>query len=245
MAKIAALDASQQESRAALEKSQADAVAVRSHLAVSEAELRRVAALCEYCLIRAPFDGVVVAREVHTGHLVQAGGGDGRVALLTVMRIDPVRVFVDVPETDALYVSPATKVELRIPSLPGDPFLGTVTRTSWSLHATSRTLTAEIDVPNPDGRWRPGLYVQAVLTVAELPNALSLPKAAIVTQDKQTFCFSVEADGKVKRRAVSLGLLCGTDYEIRSGLSGEENVIGVNPNAFREGQAVEISAPAK
>ena len=245
VARIAAVDAAQQEAVAALEKAKADSVAARSRLALAEAEHRRATTMLEYSVIRAPFDGVVVARNVHTGHLVQAGGGDGSVPLLTVMRIDPVRVFVDVPESDALYVSPATKVELRIPSFPGDPYVGVVTRSSWSLHTTSRTLTAEIDVPNPDGHWRPGLYVQAALTVAELPNALSLPKTAIFTQDKQTFCFSVEADGTVKRRAVSLGLLCGTDYEIRSGLSGEEHIIGVNPNAFREGQAVEISSPAQ
>ncbi|MDZ4686838.1 MAG: efflux RND transporter periplasmic adaptor subunit [Planctomycetaceae bacterium] len=244
-ARIASVEALQQESAAGLEKAQADAVAVRSQLAVAEAEQRRLAAMLDYATIRAPFDGVVVERNVHTGHLVQAGGVNGGKPLLVVMRADPIRVMVDVPEVDAVHVAAGTKVELRIPSLPGEPYVGTVTRTGWSLNETSRTLSAEIDVPNADGRWRPGQYVQVKITVAELENALSLPKTAIVTQDKQTYCFAVGADNKIVRLPVSLGLQAGTDFEIRDGLTGDERVIGVNANAFREGQTVEIAAPAK
>ncbi|HUQ69984.1 MAG TPA: efflux RND transporter periplasmic adaptor subunit [Planctomycetaceae bacterium] len=241
-ARIAAVEAHQQEAAAAVEKAKADAVAVRSQLAVAEAEQRRLAAMVEYTSIRAPFDGVVVERNVHTGHLVQAGAGSNR-PLLTVMRIDPVRVVVDIPEIDAVRVSSETKVELKVPSMPGAPYSGTVTRTSWSLNTTSRTLTAEIHVPNADGPWRPGQYVQVKLTVAELENCLSLPKSAIVTQDKQTYCFGVGADGKVVRLPVALGLQAGSDVEVREGLTGNEQIISVNANAFREGQIVEIAPP--
>ena len=242
-ARIASVEAAQQESVAGLAKAQADAAATRSRLAVTEAEQRRIETMLDYALIRAPFDGVVVERNVHTGHLVQAGGGAGQPALLSVMRVDPIRIFVDVPEVDAAYINKESKVEVRIPSVSGEPFVGTVTRTSWSLHDTSHTLTAEIDIPNADGRWRPGQYVQVKVTVAELPDVLSLPKTAIVTQDKQTYCYSVETDGKVVRRAVSLGVLAGTDYEVRDGLTGDEDIIGVNANAFRQGQIVELAPP--
>jgi RND family efflux transporter MFP subunit len=243
-ARITAVEAQLHEAQAALEKARADAVATRSRLAVAEAEERRLTAMLEYTVIRAPFDGVVVERQVHTGHLVQAGTNNPK-PLLIVMRTDPVRVVVDIPEGDAVHVTPETKVELRMPSLPGKPYAGTVTRTSWSLNTTSRTLTAEVDVPNPDGRWRPGQYVQVKLTVAELPDALSLPKSAIVTQDKQTYCFSVGRDGKVVRLPVSLGLQAGSDVEIREGLTGHEQIISVNASAFREGQTVEIAPPPK
>jgi HlyD family secretion protein len=242
-ARIASVEALLQESSAGLEKAKADAVAVRSQLAVAEAEQRRLSAMLDYAVIRAPFDGVVVERHVHTGHLIHSGGSGGQKPLLTVMRTDPIRVVVDVPEVDAVRVSPGTKVELRIPSLPGEPHLGTVTRTSWSLNTSSRTMAAEIDVPNADGRWRPGQYVQVKLTVAELENVLSLPKTAIITQDKQTYCFAIGADDKVVRLPVSLGLQAGNEFEIRDGLTGDERVIGVNASAFREGQTVEIAAP--
>lgn len=242
-ARIASVEAAHQEATANVEKSEADAAAMRSRRDVAQAEHRRVAVLLDYTTLVAPFDGIVVERNVHPGHLVQAGGGGGVAPLLKVMSIDPVRVFVDVPEIDAVHIDKGTVAGIRIPSIPGDPLTSAVTRTSWSLNATSRTLTAEIDVPNPDARWRPGQYVQVTLNVAELTDILSLPKAAIVTQDKQTYCFCVGADGKVSRRAIALGLQAGNDFEIRSGLTGDENVIAVNASSFREGQVVEIAKP--
>ena len=244
-AKIAAVKAMRLEAAARLEKARADAVAIRARLDVAHAEKRRVETMLDYSILRAPFDGVVVERNVHRGHLVQAGGGTGQKPLLSVMRVDPVRVFIDIPENDAVHVAKGSKVELRVPSMHGKPHVGTITRTSWSLNTTSRTLTAEIDVPNPDGLWRPGLYVQAKVTVAELKDVFTLPKLAIITHDKQTYCQTVGADGKVARRAVSLGLHAGPEVEIREGLTGDEQVITVNANTFREGQTVEIAAPAK
>lgn len=241
-ARIVSVEAQQQEALAGLEKAKADAVAMRSRLAVAEADERRVAAMIDYTLIRAPFDGVVVERNVHTGHLVQTGAGHFK-PLFTVVRMDPVRVLIDIPEVDAVRVSEKTEVEIKMPSLPSAPYVGTLTRSSWSLNTTSRTLTAEIHVPNGDSRWRPGQYVQVKLTVAELEDCLSLPKSAIVTQDKQTYCYSVGTDGKVVRLPISLGLQAGTDFEVREGLTGQEQIISANANAFREGQLVEIAPP--
>lgn len=230
-----------QEASAEVEKAQADATAARSKLAVARATHQRINTLLEYTVIRAPFDGIVVERNVHVGHLVQTGGMNGMTPILTVMKPDPVRIFIDIPETDSIHINQKTKIEFRVPSLVAEPIVGTITRTSWSLNNTSRTLTAEIDVPNPEQLLRPGLYVRVKLTVAELNNVLSLPKTAIVTQDKQFFCFCIDAEGKVFRRSITLGLQAGTDFEIRSGLTGDERVIGANANAFREGQLVEVA----
>lgn len=237
-ARIASVEAQRQQVVADLEKARADAVATRSRLAVAEADERRVAALLDYTHIRAPFDGVVVERHVHTGHLVRAGASQ-QSPLLVVMRMDPVRVIIDVPEVDAVHITPETKVELKIPALPGSSFIGTVTRSGWSLNTTSRTMSAEVHVPNAEGRWRPGQYVQARLTTEEVENGLSLPKSAIVTQEKQTYCFVVADDGTVERQPIALGLHAGTDIEIREGLTGSEKVISINANAFRAGQIVE------
>jgi RND family efflux transporter MFP subunit len=242
-ARVASAEAKLEEAIAGREKSKADASAARARLGVTEAARRRVATMMDYSVIRAPYAGIVVERNVHTGHLVEAGGGNNRAPLFTVMRMNPVRVFVDVPEADAVLVAKGCKARLRIPSLPADPIEHEVTRTSWSLNEASRTLTAEIEVPNPGGKWRPGVYAQVTLTVAELPDALCLPRTAIVVQDKDHYCLVVGTDGKVVRQAVSLGISAGSDVEIRSGLTGEEQVIGVNPGAFREGQVVEIAPP--
>lgn len=243
-AHIVSVEAQQQEVAADLEKAKADAVAARSRLAVAEADQRRIAAMRDYTMIRAPFDGVVVERNVHTGHLVQSGAGSLK-PLFVVMRIDPVRVIIDVPEIDAVHITPQTKVEIKLPSLPGSAYVGTITRSGWSLNTTSRTMSAEVHLPNAEALWRPGQYVQAKLTTAEVENCLSLPKAAIVTQDKQTYCFTVDAEGRVNRLPISLGLQAGVDVEIREGLTGTEQVISVNAGAFREGQVVEAVPPAK
>lgn len=243
-AHIVSVEAQQLEAAANLEKAKADAETARSRLAVAEADERRVAAMLEYTMIRAPFDGVIVERHIHTGHLVQAGTGNLK-PLLVAMRIDPVRVIIDVPEVDAVNITSKTKVEIKIPSIPGSSYAGTITRSSWSLNATSRTMSAEIHVPNAEGKWRPGQYVQAKLTSAEIESCLSLPKSAVVTQDKQSYCFSVDGEGKVRRLPISLGLLAEADVEVREGLTGNERVIGVNASAFREGQMVEVVLPPK
>jgi RND family efflux transporter MFP subunit len=243
-ARIASVEAQRQEVTADLDQAQADAAAARARLAVVQADERRVAAMLEYTQIRAPFDGVVVERYVHKGHLVQAALGQQK-PLLVVMRTDPVRVLIDVPEVDAVHLSKMTKVEIRIPSLPGSLHQGTVTRSGWSLNTTSRTMAAEIEVPNPEGNWRPGQYVQAKLTVAEVEQCWSLPKGAIVSHEKQICCLVVDDEGTIRRRPVLLGIEAGTEVEVREGLTGTERVVSVNAGAFREGQSVEAVPATK
>jgi RND family efflux transporter MFP subunit len=148
--------------------------------------------------------------------------------LLVISRVDPVRVVVEVPQTDALLVRPGSPTSLRVQSLPGASFSGQVTRTSESLDSGNRTLRVEIDLANLDGTLKPGAYVQAELEVAVRENALSLPRTAILTQDKNTFCLSVGDQGKVVRTPVQLGIQAGTDVEILSGLTGSERVITAN-----------------
>src|SRR5262249_42383484 len=114
----------------------------------------------------------------------------------------------EVPEAEAGWVGKGTPADIRIPVLPSYAFAGKVTRTSWSLDRTARTLLAEVDVPDADGKLRPGMYVDAMLT-AERPNVWTLPASAILTQGDATqgyrsYCFLVE-DGKVRRTRIEVG----------------------------------------
>lgn len=242
-ARIASVQAMGREAKAALDKAKADLTAFESRLAVAEAEHRRLDAMVGYSIVRAPIDGVIVERNVHPGHLVRSGGGSGERPLLVVMTTSPVRVFVDVPEADALHVEVKTPAAIKIPSLAGESLAASVTRTGWSLHSTSRTLTAEIDLDNESQKLRPGLYVVVELTVAELKDALSLPKTAIFTQDKRPCCYTIGPDNTVVLTPITLGIQAGQDVEIVSGLTGAEQVIAANTSAFRPGLAVEL-APA-
>ncbi len=123
--------------------------------------------------------------------------------------------------------------------LPGASLTGQVTRTSDSLDPGNRTLRIEIDIANPEGRLKPGTYLQAELEVAKRKDVLALPHAAILTHDKSTFCLTVDDQGKVAQVPVQLGIQAGADVEILSGLSGSERIITANVGGFREGQIVQ------
>jgi multidrug efflux pump subunit AcrA (membrane-fusion protein) len=102
----------------------------------------------------------------------------------------------------------------------------------------------EIDVPNESGKLRPGMYVYADLKVAERKDALALPKAAVLTQDNKSACLVVDSAGKIVRTPIQAGIRAGDEVEVVSGLTGSENVIATNVSAYRDGQQVEIAAPA-
>jgi RND family efflux transporter MFP subunit len=183
----------------------------------------------------------VTARHVHPGHLVRAAGTE---PLLVVSRIDPARVVVQVPEGDALLVRLGSPAMLRVPAMPDVNLNGQVTRASESLDPGNRTLRIEIDIANPEGTLKPGTYLQAELEVANRKDVLALPRAAILTQDKRTFCLAVDDQGKVVQLPVQLGIQAGTEVEILSGPSGAEQIITANVGGFREGQIVQAVTSA-
>lgn len=240
-AKIKSAQAHFNESDALIEKAEADLGAAKAKLAVAEAERDRQETLLSFTDIRAPFDGRVSARHVDTGHLINAGSS-AKEALLVIVNTRTVRVFVDVPEIDAVHIQPQAEAVIQLPSLTGG-IEGQVTRTTWVLDEATRTLRTEIDVPNDDGRLRPGMYAHARLKVAERENALVLPRSALMTAGGQTSVWRIEPDGTLGRHAVQTGIEAGGEVEIASGLTGDEPLIGVNVAAFREGQQVEIVQP--
>jgi HlyD family secretion protein len=244
-AKIRSAEAGYAEAEALVEKAHSDLDAAKARQLVAGADEQRAATLLGYATIRAPFDGVVTARNIDTGHLVHAATGTGGKPLFVVVKSDVLRIFVDVPEADAVLTAEQAEVKVRIPSSPGEAFTGKVTRTAWALDTATRTLRAEIDIDNPQGHLRPGMYVTADLKVAERPDALALPKTAIISGDGQTACLTIDAGGIIKKTPLVTCIRAGDDVEIVSGLTGEEQVIGVNPAAFREGQQVEVVEGAK
>jgi RND family efflux transporter MFP subunit len=242
-AKIKSAESLHRVSQAQVEKAAVDHEAAEARLLVARADHERAVVLREYATIRAPFDGIVTARNVETGHLVRAAESDAAKPLFVVVRTDIVRIFVDVPEADAVFAGPRGSARVRVPALSSEPFAGEITRTAWGLNTGTRTLRTEIDVPNPDGRLRPGMYAHADLLVAERPEALSIPKSAVLYEGTQAYCLCVDREGKVTKMPIVLGILAGADYEILKGLEGNENVIAQNVGSFRPGQQVELAQP--
>jgi RND family efflux transporter MFP subunit len=250
-AKIVTAGASWDEARAAQDKAAAD-------IAVADADRQRMAALVDYAKLRAPFAGVVTRRNINTGDFVQpptAGKGE---PLYIVERQDMMRIFVAVPETDAAWVRPGLKGKVSVQALQGQEFAGEVARTSRSLDPTTRTLLAEIDLPNSQDRLRSGMYAYA--TIAAEQEGLTLPASAVVTQGEvtqgyQSFCF-IEKEGKAQRVVIELGVRQGSRVQVlRKQLkaatasepavwqefSGEERVVQENASSLADGQAVNVA----
>ena len=215
-ARVKSAEASQAESEARRDKAAADVAVAQAKARVAAADEGRTRAILGYARITAPFDGVVTARNVDVGHLLQPSAT--ATPLFVVTRLDPVRVFAEVPEADAALVGPGAKAEVSVQALRGRKFAGTVTRTAWALEARSHTLLTAIDLPNPDGVLRPGMYAYAAVTAA-LPEAWTLPAAAVVRQGDGAFAFLVR-DGKAVRTKVQTGFGDGTHVEVLKFESG-------------------------
>jgi HlyD family secretion protein len=156
--------------------------------------------LLNYLQIKAPFDGVVTRRNANTGDFVTS---DGKHGLFAVARIDPVRVVVNVPEADAGSVTVGQEVRFTIQAMPGSPSVGKIVRTSWSLEPGSRTLRSELDLPNPEGTVRPGMYAHARIHF-ELPEDWTLPAPAVGKISEESVLYLVE-NGKAVRVVAQLG----------------------------------------
>lgn len=210
-ARVHSSEAAVQKAKADRDKAVADVATADARVSVADADARRALALMSYAKIRAPFDGIVTRRKLNVGDLVQAAAGKADY-LFSVARLDPVRIVVAVPEADAEFVREKSEVKLSIPALAEPQLRGTITRTSWALEPGPRTLRAEIDLPNKDGRLRPGMYVNAQI-INTLPESWTLPSSAIVKHEGATVCFQI-ADGKAVRTVIRLGRTDGQFIEV-------------------------------
>ena len=231
-AKIKSAMAKLAESAAGIEKANAD-------LLVAQAEADKAQAVWNYTQIRAPFDGIVGARQIDPGHLVTSNA-TGSKPLFTVVAADTVRLCADVPESDAAAVQLEREAKVKVGALGGAVLEGKVTRTSWVLHAGARTLRIQVDLPNPDGRLRPGMSAQVDLLIAQRADVWSLPKSAIGTADGQSFVLRVGSDKKLVKQLIKTCLKAGADVEVTEGLTGDELLVGTNLASYREGELVEV-----
>jgi membrane fusion protein (multidrug efflux system) len=193
-----------------------------------------------FATIEAPFEGVVTARAIDPGDMVyQASSPKGSAEpLLKVAKLDVIRVQTYVPERDAVWADVGDTATISFDALPGQVFSGTVARLSGAVDPRTRTMLVEIDLPNTDGRIRPGLYGQVRLTLEQRDDVLSLPSAAVQFGEDGAFVL-VAAVGDVARRTpVETGLNVGGWIEIVAGLRGDERVVTSPPAGLTDGAAL-------
>jgi RND family efflux transporter MFP subunit len=219
--------------------------AAQASIGVNESTVRMYQDLQKFEKIIAPYAGVITARNVDPGALVTADNPSAARELFHVMQIDPLRVFVDVPQTFATGIKEGEPAEVYRPEDPGQLFHGKVSRTANALDQNTRTLLTQIDVPNPKGALRPGMYLMVkFIAKREAPSVIVPSAALVVTARGQINVPVVDAENKVRYRHVQLGRDDGTSVEIVSGLNGDETVAVHPGDALVEGTTVE-PVPAK
>jgi RND family efflux transporter MFP subunit len=217
----------------------------RNRLDAAIAEEAEIAAQIAYATIEAPFDGVVTARAIDPGDMVHQASspkGSGQ-PLLKVAKLDVVRVKTYVPERDAVWADIGDAATISFDALPGQAFSGAVARLSGAIDPATRTMLVEIDLPNSDGRIRPGLYGQVRLALEQRDAALALPAAAVQYDDRGAFVYAVAAGDVARRTPVETGLSVGGWVEIVSGLRADERVVTGAPAGLADGAALRVAAP--
>jgi HlyD family secretion protein len=223
-------------SRANLIGSQAGVKIAEANVAAQFATVQRLQQLVGFEDVRAPFDGIITSRSVDVGDLVSADSG-GRV-MFTLARDDTVRVAVDVPQSGAIGVVDGLVAKVHVPELPDRVFEGRVARSSSALAQGSRTMQAEVDVPNPDGKLRPGLYVTVDLGIPRTAPGVVIPAEAIIFNAQGLRVAVVRPDNTVQLRDVTIYRDFGTTVELRAGLQGGEPVVLSPPVELVDGAHV-------
>lgn len=253
-ADIAKAEADLESKKATLQEDEVAVAVAEANVEVATSDWKRMEAWVDYLKLYAPFDGVIVARNANTGDFILPATGDpsadnrsphlspsaSAAPIYVVDRTDVVRVFVDIPEDDANFVRIGTKATVLVKAYRDQPVVGTVTRTSWALNFKSRTLRAEIDLPNtgskiptdlPEGTRKalaqvklpdtdsqilPGMYAYGKVII-ERPDVMAVPVSALVYSGDKTFYWSYE-DGKAMRTEVQTGVNDGQWVEVTNRL---------------------------
>jgi RND family efflux transporter MFP subunit len=175
--------------------------------------------------IVAPFSGVITRRNVDVGDLIDAGSGR---PLFVLAQTDPLRVYLNVPQSYAQWIKAGADVQVEQAELAGQSFPGKIARTSASIDLATRTMQVEVTLPNPQGILLPGAYVQISM---QMPSTgiLSVPANALLFRKEGTMIGVVDGQGQVTLHKVTLGRNFGRSVEIPEGLAATDRIV-LNPS---------------
>ena len=208
------------------------------------ANVRRLEELQGFQKIYAPFEGVITARNVDIGVLINAGSNTSGRELFHMTAIDTLRVFVAVPEVYSRAARPGSSATLTLDEFPGRSFKGTLVRNANSIDPASRTLLVEVDVDNPRGELLPGAYVFVHLELPKQVASATIPANALLFR-AEGLQVGVVRDGRAQLVPVTIGRDYGTTVEIVAGLQPTDRVIVSPSDSLTSGTRVRIAgAPA-
>jgi membrane fusion protein, multidrug efflux system len=213
----------------------------QSTVIVDQAIVNRLQALEAFKIVRAPFDGIVTARNTDIGAFVPSGAGT---QLFRMARNSPLRVYVVVPQAFSSLVKVGAEAELAVNEYPGRTFPAHVVGTAGAINSTTKRLLTELDAPNSTGELLPGSYAQVTLQLQTDNGGVMIPPRTLLFQSGSPAVGVVLPDGKVEIRKVSITRDLGNRLEISKGLSESDQII-VNPSSgLATGTVVTITNPA-
>lgn len=222
---------------------EANVAIAKADLAAARAEVRRLEEVQGFQTIRAPFDGVIIERQVERGDRVTGDFGGAGAYFYNIARLEKLRVEIDVPQSFALKVTEGTPAKFTFAEIPDRKFDAKVVRTSRSIDQTSGTMRAELVMENTDFALPAGLSGQVVLDVARAAPCVLVPGNALVVRQGEQFAAVVDAEEKIAFRKVGVGRDLGAETEVCSGLGMDDRVV-LSPNALlKPGDKVEVVKP--
>ena len=212
----------------------------QSALEAAQANVMRLQQLQGFERIYAPFDGVITARNIDIGSLIQAGDSNSpRAELFHMASTDKLRLFVPVPEVYTNQVRNGSHVIVTSDAVPGEKFTGTIARNSDAIDLSSRTLNVEVDVVNSEHKLLPGQYAFIHLPIPPSASSMTLPSGALLFRG-EGLRVGVVRDGLVRLLPVEVGHDYGASVEITSGLAAHDQVILNPPDSLADGERVKV-----
>lgn len=217
----------------------ADLEAASAEVLAAEANVGRLEKTLEFKQIIAPFDGIIIERDIDIGTLITLGRANKEPQLYKIARTDILRVFVDVPQRYFRLIKEGVKADVVISEFPEKVFKGFVARYAKALDTTARTMLTEVHIPNHDNQLFVGLYADVNFLLQPINTYFQIPTNALIIQDEGSKVAVVDADNIIHIKSVKLGLDHGKMMDIITGLSENENIVLTPNDQIKEGVRVE------
>jgi RND family efflux transporter MFP subunit len=218
----------------------ADAKAKKAVVDANAANVRQLETMQSFKTLAAPFDGVVTARNVELGMLINSGGSGQ--ALFEVSDLHRVRIYVQVPQSFSASLAPGLKATFEMPQYPGVQFDAPLSHISRAMNATSHNMQVELQADNAAGKFLAGSYCNVHFEIPTDANLVRIPSTALVTGDQGTQVATLDRNDKVVLKRVRLGRDFGDSMEVIAGLSPSDRIVDNPPETLTEGDRVHVAA---
>jgi RND family efflux transporter MFP subunit len=225
---------------ASVKQAEADFKDAKAAVDVAQAALDRANVWAGYTKITSPYTGVVTKRNFHNGDFVRDASQGGELPMLAVARTDKMRIIVQVPDRDVPYLHEGAPADLKIDTLSDRHFQGKVARMAYQEAYDTRTMRTEVDMMNPDGLLKDGMYGEIVIHLGR-EKGLRIPSKCLVGDEKDEMrSVFVVRDGRAREVKVKVGIDDGIETTIRDGLSKSDRVVLERPPGLADGMRVEV-----